>query len=151
MEDGAGRRGKEQNSLAKLISISVPPHVSRSFISIYNLPSLCELLAVMASALSSQILTVKPLSLNYTQLVSLFLVFLVFFALKRRYVTPIRDVPGPFFASFSDLWKLWQIPTGHLELATLALHKEHGMQLHSYLTASEHGRSSPLLTDLRPH
>lgn len=89
----------------------------------------------MAPAPSAQILPIRALNLNYTQLLSLSLLLLVLFALKRRYITPIRDVPGPLFASFSDLWKLWHIPTGHIEKEIIALHKKHGMQLHySFMT-----------------
>lgn len=86
----------------------------------------------MAPALISFILPTKLYNLNCTstQLVSLSLVLIILFALKRRYITPVRDIPGPFFASFSDLWKLWHIPTGHIEEATIALHKKHGMQLY---------------------
>lgn len=50
----------------------------------------------------------------------------------RRYWTSIRDVPGPFLASFSNLWQVWQILKGHTETETIQLHKKHGM----------HGRGS---------
>jgi len=56
------------------------------------------------------------------------LVFL-FIALKiiqRRWFSPISDIPGPFFGSFSVFWQIWHIIKGHTETATIALHKKHG-------------------------
>lgn len=47
-------------------------------------------------------------------------------AIFRRYWTSIRDVPGPFLASFSSLWQVVQILKGHTELETIRLHKQHG-------------------------
>ncbi|KAJ6095580.1 hypothetical protein N7486_006326 [Penicillium sp. IBT 16267x] len=44
----------------------------------------------------------------------------------RRYCTSIRDVPGPFWGSFSSLWVVAQLYKGHLEDATLKLHEKHG-------------------------
>jgi hypothetical protein len=57
----------------------------------------------------------------------------VFFALAlvlrvfyRRYWTPIRDIPGPFFASFGSLWKVYHVVKGHTEEEIIKLHKKHG-------------------------
>ncbi|KAL4966037.1 cytochrome P450 [Aspergillus stella-maris] len=44
----------------------------------------------------------------------------------RRYWSPIRDVPGPFLASFSSLWKVYHAWKGHSEEELINLHKEHG-------------------------
>lgn len=32
-----------------------------------------------------------------------------------RYWTPIRDIPGPFLASLSKLWQIYQIWKGHIK------------------------------------
>ncbi|KAL2787917.1 cytochrome P450 [Aspergillus keveii] len=45
---------------------------------------------------------------------------------KRRYLGSLREVPGPFLASISSLWKIKQIIKGHTEEEMLALHKKHG-------------------------
>lgn len=45
---------------------------------------------------------------------------------KRRYFSSISDIPGPFAASFSLLWQLWQIVKGHTEVATIEQHRKHG-------------------------
>ncbi|KAL4861764.1 hypothetical protein BDV12DRAFT_203700 [Aspergillus spectabilis] len=45
---------------------------------------------------------------------------------KRKYMTSIRDIPGPWLASVSSLWKIQQIIKGHTEEAMLALHRKHG-------------------------
>ncbi|EXJ95555.1 hypothetical protein A1O1_00677 [Capronia coronata CBS 617.96] len=47
-------------------------------------------------------------------------------ALYRRYVSPIRDIPGPWLASCSRLWKVWSTYNGHTELDHIALHKKYG-------------------------
>ena len=45
----------------------------------------------------------------------------------RRYWTPIRDIPGPFVASISKLWQVYQLWKGHIEEELIHLHKKHGM------------------------
>ncbi|KAL2817512.1 cytochrome P450 [Aspergillus cavernicola] len=45
---------------------------------------------------------------------------------KRRFLSSIRDNPGPFLASISSFWKVQQIINGHIEEEMLALHREHG-------------------------
>lgn len=47
-------------------------------------------------------------------------------AILRRYWTPIRDIPGPFLASFSKLWQVYQLWKGHIEEELIQLHKKHG-------------------------
>jgi hypothetical protein len=47
---------------------------------------------------------------------------------KRKYFTSLRDIPGPFLASVSSLWKIKQIIRGHTEEEMLALHMRHGMR-----------------------
>jgi hypothetical protein len=51
---------------------------------------------------------------------------LVVRVLYRRYWTPIRDIPGPFFASFGSLWKVYHVVKGHTEEEIIKLHKKHG-------------------------
>ncbi|KAJ5820379.1 hypothetical protein N7474_005970 [Penicillium riverlandense] len=46
--------------------------------------------------------------------------------LFRRYATSIRDIPGPFWGSFSSLWVVYQLWKGHLEAEAIKLHKKHG-------------------------
>ena len=56
-------------------------------------------------------------------------VALVICALSRKYGTSIKDVPGPFVASFSSLWRVYHLVKGHSEDEILKLHKKHGMML----------------------
>lgn len=44
----------------------------------------------------------------------------------RRFLTPIRDIPGPFFASFSRLWHIYHIIKGDQNLRLVELHEQHG-------------------------
>ncbi|KAI9877155.1 MAG: Telomerase protein component 1 [Pleopsidium flavum] len=80
----------------------------------------------MAPATISQFISTKAMGLNFTHLFPMVLLFVVAIALKRRYFSPISDIPGPFLASFSVFWKLWHIIDGHNEERAIALHKEHG-------------------------
>lgn len=59
--------------------------------------------------------------------VALIAVVLVIRVLFRKYWTSIRDVPGPFFASFSSLWRVYHLCKGHIEEEIFDLHKRHGM------------------------
>ena len=45
---------------------------------------------------------------------------------RRRYFSPISDIPGPFWASFSLLWQLHKIFTKHIERDTINAHKKWG-------------------------
>ncbi|EED11729.1 cytochrome P450, putative [Talaromyces stipitatus ATCC 10500] len=46
--------------------------------------------------------------------------------LKRRYVSPISDIPGPLLASFSTLWQVYHLIKGHTEEEMIKLHKKMG-------------------------
>lgn len=55
------------------------------------------------------------------------LILLVLIAVKRRYSTSIRDVPGPFLASFSSLWQVYRLWKGDGETEWIRLHNKHGL------------------------
>lgn len=46
--------------------------------------------------------------------------------LYRRYFSPISDVPGPFFASFTRLWHISQVIKGRQGHRFLELHQKYG-------------------------
>jgi hypothetical protein len=48
-------------------------------------------------------------------------------AVRRRYFSPISDVPGPFWGSFSMVWQLRMIFGKHMERATINAHKKWGI------------------------
>lgn len=48
-------------------------------------------------------------------------------AIRRRYFSPISNIPGPFWASFSILWEVLEVIHGHIEETVIALHEKHGM------------------------
>ncbi|RYC59107.1 hypothetical protein CHU98_g7099 [Xylaria longipes] len=59
----------------------------------------------------------------------LFLEFIVFtftILASRRYFSPLRDIPGPFFASITRLWHIVTIVKGKQNLKILELHRRHG-------------------------
>lgn len=44
----------------------------------------------------------------------------------RRYFAPLRDVPGPFFASVIRLWHMRRIVKEDQNLELIRLHDRHG-------------------------
>ncbi|RAK96825.1 cytochrome P450 [Aspergillus ibericus CBS 121593] len=56
----------------------------------------------------------------------LLLGILALVALKRRYATAIRDIPGPWLASVSSLWQVYQLIKGHTEQEIVKLHRKYG-------------------------
>lgn len=57
------------------------------------------------------------------------IVLLLTIALRRRYASPISDIPGPFWAPFSIFWDVWQVANGHIHETMITLHEKHGMFL----------------------
>lgn len=49
--------------------------------------------------------------------------------IKRRFFSPISDIPGPFWASFWIGWQLWHIVEGETEKQLVDLHRKHGLSL----------------------
>ncbi|KAK1992154.1 cytochrome P450 [Colletotrichum falcatum] len=48
------------------------------------------------------------------------------FYLVRPFLSPLRSVPGPFLARYTDAWFVWRVHKGHAEKDFMALHKQHG-------------------------
>jgi hypothetical protein len=66
-------------------------------------------------------------SLGYRSIALLAVIALVLLiALKRRYLSPISDIPGPFVASFSIWWQIYHIIKGHTEKEMIKRHRELG-------------------------
>lgn len=42
------------------------------------------------------------------------------------FFSPLRSIPGPFLARFTDSWYLWRLCKGHFERDNVALHREYG-------------------------
>ncbi|EPS26262.1 hypothetical protein PDE_01198 [Penicillium oxalicum 114-2] len=61
-----------------------------------------------------------------TDLAALVALLIVMRVLYRKYATAIRDVPGPFWASFSSLWRVYRTCKGRLERDIFDLHRKHG-------------------------
>lgn len=56
-------------------------------------------------------------------------VYFVAFAL----LSPLRSIPGPFWARFTRLWKLFEIYGGKFEKTNIDLHRKYGKKSFSYL------------------
>ncbi|KAI3319510.1 cytochrome P450 [Xylariaceae sp. AK1471] len=46
--------------------------------------------------------------------------------LTRPLLSPLRSIPGPFFARWTDAWYFWRVSKGHFEADNLALHRHYG-------------------------
>ncbi|KAF2118079.1 cytochrome P450 [Lophiotrema nucula] len=46
--------------------------------------------------------------------------------IRRRYLSSISDLPGPFLASFSVAWQLWRIVKGDIDRQCSKLHEKYG-------------------------
>jgi hypothetical protein len=69
--------------------------------------------------------SIEAVPLYYTiplVIVTIFLGFII----KRRYLSPLRRFPGPFWASVTRWWLVRQIFRGDHEKAMLRLHAKHG-------------------------
>ncbi|PQE32402.1 cytochrome P450 protein [Rutstroemia sp. NJR-2017a WRK4] len=47
------------------------------------------------------------------------------FYLLRPILSPLRSIPGPFLARYTDAWFLWRVHRGHLEQDFVALHRKY--------------------------
>lgn len=59
-------------------------------------------------------------------LISIFLVTLITVVVKRRYFSPLSDIPGPFLASFTRLWQIITLIKGDSLNEFYNLHEKHG-------------------------
>lgn len=65
-------------------------------------------------------------SFTWHSLASVVLAFLAIAIGRRRYFSPISDVPGPFFASITRIWHVFHILHGKQSEVLTHLHKTHG-------------------------
>ena len=57
----------------------------------------------------------------------------ILYPFLRTYFSPLRNIPGPIAARFTDLWYLWHVQKGRFEWDNIELHRKHGTSLlHSY-------------------
>lgn len=61
-----------------------------------------------------------------SQVVGSLLVAVLSILFWRRYLSPLRDIPGPFAASLTRLWHMKRILKGDQNLELIRLHEEHG-------------------------
>lgn len=54
------------------------------------------------------------------------LIVYVLFTLYQLLTSPLRSVPGPFIARFTDLWYLYHLRRGNFEVVNQDLHKKYG-------------------------
>lgn len=54
------------------------------------------------------------------------LAILILRSLLRDITSPLRDIPGPFLARYTRLWKLCAIYKGAFEETNIELHRIHG-------------------------
>jgi hypothetical protein len=54
------------------------------------------------------------------------LAVLVILALVKQLLSPLRSVPGPFAAKWTDLWYLIRVSRGNYEQDGITLHEKYG-------------------------
>ncbi|EUC30064.1 hypothetical protein COCCADRAFT_104842 [Bipolaris zeicola 26-R-13] len=50
----------------------------------------------------------------------------ILFPLLKTFFSPLRNIPGPFSARFTDLWYLWRVQKGRFEWDNIELHRRYG-------------------------
>lgn len=55
-----------------------------------------------------------------------FLVLGALVFIRRRNAAGLKDIPGPFWASFSTGWHVWRVFKGDIEWESIRLHGNHG-------------------------
>jgi hypothetical protein len=69
--------------------------------------------------------SIESLPLSY-MIPGILITFILAFLLKRRYLSPLRRFPGPFWASVTRWWLVHQIFRGDHEKTMLRLHAKYG-------------------------
>ena len=69
--------------------------------------------------------SIESLPLSY-MIPGILITFILAFILKRRYLSPLRRFPGPFWASVTRWWLVHQIFRGDHEKTMLRLHAKYG-------------------------
>lgn len=54
------------------------------------------------------------------------LCLMIFTRLFYVFVSPLMQFPGPIMSRFTNLWRLWDVSTGHAHLTHMRLHKRLG-------------------------
>lgn len=79
-----------------------------------------------ASAPPGRSLALPGVSLTPQNILATVLVVLLTVAVRRRYLSTISDVPGPFLASITRLWHIVRILKGRVSQDTRELHQQYG-------------------------
>jgi hypothetical protein len=67
-----------------------------------------------------------------TFFVPAFVLVLVLRVLLRALFSPLRSVPGPLLARFTDAWYFWNVWKGSFEEVNVNLHKKQGKSLSGF-------------------
>lgn len=81
--------------------------------------------AGMASQKAVDIAMEAALFLRAHLLLSLAVSTLLYFV-GQRYKAGLRNIPGPFVASFSGFWRAWAVAKGDWHTRNLELHRQYG-------------------------
>lgn len=67
------------------------------------------------------------LGISSLQATSIFALAVLTLCIRRRYFSPLGDIPGPFIASFTRLWHIKAILAGDQNLELIRRHDKHGL------------------------
>lgn len=94
-----------------------------------NLWFTCKVIAPSVYLVIGHIMAISSL---FPQLFAGSFLVLICLLLKRRYLTSIRDIPGPFFASFTGAWQVYKLIKGDQHVDMIKLHRRYGKRKHKF-------------------
>lgn len=65
--------------------------------------------------------------------VAVALIARILFPFLKTFLSPLRNIPGPFAAWFTDLWYLWRVEKGRFEWDNIELHRKYGKSCRSII------------------
>lgn len=76
--------------------------------------------------LLTPVMSLFNLTLSWPVVAAQLLVLLVSWVVASKFLSPLRDIPGPTLASFSRLWHIIHIVRGDQNVELIALHDKLG-------------------------
>ena len=60
------------------------------------------------------------------KLAVLALLLLICYIISQYFNRGLYNIPGPFFANFSEIWRLWSVQKGDFHITIMRLHEKYG-------------------------
>lgn len=86
-------------------------------------------MSTVLSKLQQYGLTALTLQKLATYSIAILVAYATFTLIYELFISPQKDVPGPFWAKFTRLWLLSTVHKGDSHKVIVDLHKKHGQSL----------------------